>query len=210
VVLETRLAYAAYAGREGKISLREMSHRRRASPAPEQIEISGLAEPNGLVAQSLNLPAFIGRAPVGTMQFQAGINRGVGQLAGAQTSREETQQVQQETQAQALKFRWPESGGLFAARRALKSAPEAVGDGPAQWIVPVGSESDDRACAHSGIRQPQAQASTGIVDNEMATALVRVIGEDRAEIGRIKCRRGSTTLGRGRQHDCAWRDVGSP
>ncbi|AJA10876.1 hypothetical protein SKP52_20050 [Sphingopyxis fribergensis] len=138
MVLETRLAYAAYAGREGKISLREMSHRRRALPAPEQIEISGLAEPNGLVAQSLNLPAFIGRAPVGTVKLQAGINRGVGQLAGAQTSREETEQVEQETQAQALKFRWPESGGSSAARRSLKSAQEAVGGGPAQGIVPVG------------------------------------------------------------------------
>jgi len=116
---------------------------RSASPPAQEIEIAGLAKPNGLVAKALNLPAFIGRPPVRSMEAETRIDRVIGEFACAEARPEQDEQVQQECQPLPLEIRWSQDGRLACGRSPLKVAREAIGGRATDGIVDVWRDDDD-------------------------------------------------------------------
>lgn len=115
------------------------------------------------------------------MKAKIRIDGGIGQFAGAKTSREEAEQMQKEGQSQSLKFCRPERLGYAPARGALQSAGQTIRDRTPQSIVAVRNQNDDRSDFYFRFGEPQSQATAGIVDDEMPTTVITLIGEDQAQ-----------------------------
>lgn len=70
---------------------------------------------------------------------------------------------------------------LRASRCAPKAARNTVSRRAAQRIVSVGRNQYDEAGTLPRIGEPETQASAGIVNHQVATTRIFLIGEDRAE-----------------------------
>jgi len=70
---------------------------------------------------------------------------------------------------------------LRASRCATKAARNAVSRRAAQRIVSVGRNQYDHAGRLQRIGEPETQASAGIVNHQVATTRIFLIGEERAE-----------------------------
>lgn len=89
--------------------------------------------------------------------------------------------MQKKCQSHALEVCRPESCGYAPACDALQSEGQTISDRTPQSIVAVGGENYGRLDFQIRFSEPQSQATARVVDDEMPTALITMIGEDQAQ-----------------------------